>query len=106
MDILSMLIGFVGGGSVLATALIAIVKQKIKEAQENRFTDLVILGALFIISFVIAITGFLLGMIPDQIAGYGIAIFSGAITLFEVFYKAGYEKALKGKGVKKEEVKG
>lgn len=103
-----MIIGFVGGGSVLASALIAIIKQKIKEAQENRFTDLVILGVLLIISFAVATAGFFMGMIPDQIAGYGIAIFSGAVTIFEVFYKAGYEKALKGQGipVKKEEAEG
>jgi hypothetical protein len=96
MDIIMILIGFIGGGSLLASVIIGWIKQFIKEAEDKRLTDLTILSILFVVCLVISAGAFFTGMIPDQILGYATAIFGGAITMFEVFYKAIYKKAILG----------
>jgi hypothetical protein len=90
-------LSFLLGGSVLATLVVGSLKNFLKEKINDRYGSLAVLVVLFLVSLVIAGLGYTWELLPVNIT-YAIGIiFTSAITVFQVFYKALYQEALLGK---------
>jgi len=95
MDTITLLT-FLGGGSLAATLIIQLAK-KLWADVETRYGSLVTQLALLIVSAVIAVAMWYMQFLPANFVENAGIIFAGAITLYDVFYKAIVQQALMGK---------
>lgn len=94
MDTLT-LIAFLGGGSLVASLIVQLLK-KFLAGISKKWGALATQVVLLLVS--LAIAGVLTAstLLPESWLMVGGAIFAGAITLYEVLYKAVVQKAIKG----------
>jgi protein-S-isoprenylcysteine O-methyltransferase Ste14 len=88
---------FIAGTSVLAFLILGVIKKFIKEAIEPRFSDLVVQIVLVAIGAILALIGYLLSFIPKDIWNIAYQVLKDAIFIYQVLYKAIYQKAILGK---------
>jgi len=94
MDITSFL-AFITGGSVVATLLMSVFKKAIADISV-RWGSLITQVALFVLCILIALVMWAFQFVPANILVTASLIFSGAITLYEVFYKAFFQEGVMG----------
>lgn len=90
-------VNFIIGSSIVATILIGLIKKFIKESVEPRFSDLVVQIILLAISAIIAFIGYLINFIPKGIWSVAEVTFGVAIVIYQVLYKAIWNKAILNK---------
>ena len=95
LDIVS-LVTWLGGASVVATLIMGVLKALLEKVPE-RFGALAKLVLLFVISLVVSAGVIAMNLLPDHIIVVSTAVMSGAIGLYEFFYKALYQQAIAGK---------
>ncbi len=88
---------FLLGSTVVAGILINIVKKWIKEIIGPRFGDLGVQIFLLIVAISFSLFGYAWQLLPVDITAAVGVIFAGAMVLYQVFYKAVYQKAFRGK---------
>jgi len=88
---------FIAGTSVLAFLILGVIKKFIKEAIEPRFSDLVTQIILIAIGAILALIGYLMSFIPKDIWAIAYEVFKDAIVIYQVLYKAIFQKAILGK---------
>lgn len=84
------LVSFIGGGSLVASLLLQSLKGVLDNV-ESKWGSLVKQIALFIISLTIAGVLTASTLLPESWLMVTGAIFTGAVSLYEVFYKAIYK---------------
>ena len=89
------IITFIGGSSVAAFLLVEFIKRFVKDTIAPRFSDLIVLLVLLVISLGLALFGFLLNWLPDTIFMAAQGIFISAIVIYQVLYKAVFQKAIR-----------
>jgi hypothetical protein len=86
---------FIAGGSVVATLLVGLVKSFIAKKLAPKYGDLGIQVFLLLLAAVIAALAYLWQrFIPADIAAIILGIMSGANFIYQVLYKALYQKAI------------
>ena len=91
------IITFIAGGSIVASVLIGFLKNWIKSFVEPRWGALGIQATLLVIAFLIALgVSLWQNYVTAEVGKLIIGIFLGAIGLYEVFWKALYQEAIKG----------
>ena len=95
--IMENLLLFIGGGSLVASVLIGLVKNFIKSFVEPRFGSIGIQITLFAIALLIGIGYYLWqNVLPVEIVKVAGGIFLGATAIYEVIYKAFFQEAVRG----------
>ncbi len=97
MENLQTVVLFLASGSVVASLILSTLKDFIKTHISPRFGDIGVLVVLFIISFVVSGAIFAFQYIPSNILTIAGVIFSGAIAVYQVLYKAIIRQAIMGK---------
>jgi hypothetical protein len=77
--------------------LIGIIKKWIKESISPRFGDLGVQLVLLSISIILAGAGIAVNLLPPEVLKMIGTIFSAAIVIYQVLYKAIFEKAILNK---------
>ncbi len=88
---------FIGGSSVIAVALIGLLKNWIKNSISPRWGDLGVQAVLLAISFALAGIGILINMIPSEGLAVIGAIFGSATVIYQVLIKSIVKKAILNK---------
>jgi hypothetical protein len=88
---------FIAGTSVLAFLIVGVIKKFIKESIEPRFSDLVVQIILVAIGSILAFIGYLVNFIPAQVWNIAYQVLKDAIFIYQVLYKAIFQKAILGK---------
>ena len=94
MDI-TLIVEFITGGSLIASLLVGLLKSSL-EGINQRYGALATQGILLAVSLVVALGLFGVGFLPQWFLATTGAIFAGAITIYEVLYKALYQQTIKG----------
>lgn len=94
MDTMQLVL-FLGSGSLLATLILGSLKRLLKDVAD-RWGSLATQILLFVICLLIALGAWAFQFLPANIMAVIYLTFSGAITLYEVFYKAIYQNLLLG----------
>jgi len=89
-------ITFLLGSSVVAVLVVQILKDVVGKI-EGRFGKLYTQLLLLSVSFAVAGIGSLVGKLPPEILQITGIIFASGMAIYEVVYKALYEKAIKNK---------
>lgn len=88
---------FITGGSIVASVLIGFLKNWIKSFIEPRWGALGIQATLLVIAFLLALgVSLWQNYVTAEVGKLIIGIFLGATALYEVIWKAIYQKAIKG----------
>jgi len=95
MDI-QVFLEFVAGGSLLASLLTGALKQAL-EGISKRYGRLATLLLLFLVSAFISTTIWGFKFLPADIVATAGAIFIGANAIYQLFYKAIWQEAVRGK---------
>jgi uncharacterized membrane protein len=104
MEDIQFTISFLTGTSILAGLIIAGLKSWLKNKIKPRFGDLGVQGVLFGIGLIIALFTYGFQFVPRGILLIAVGILAGANALYQVLYKAVYQKAIKNK-LDKDEIK-
>lgn len=88
---------WIGGGSLAASLIIGFLKQIIKDLVPSRFGDLGVLVVLFAVSVVISLFHWSWQLMPQEVLSTATFILTGAISIYQVLFKAIYKEALLGK---------
>ena len=89
------LLTFISGGSLVAFFLIEVIKKSIKKWIVPRWGDLGVQLSLLVISVALALIYFVWqNLIPQSIVVIAGSIFSGAILIYQVLWKAVIQKGL------------
>ena len=91
------IISWIGGGSVVASILIAWLKKYIKEYIEPRFGDLGIVILLGIISILFSLAYWGWQFIPTEILVTASIIAGWAMLIYQALWKALFQKAFLGR---------
>ena len=94
MENINSIIAFIGGSSVVASLLIQWLKGYIKKVIIPRWGDVGVLAILLVISGIISGISYAWQWIPMNITLAIVAIFTGAIVIYQVLYKAIIQKLI------------
>jgi hypothetical protein len=86
---------FLLGSSVIAVLCVQVLKDLLGKV-ENRWGSLISQLTLLVVSFGIAGFGVLFNRLPPEIINTTVLIFASAMAIYEVCFKALYQKAIKG----------
>lgn len=87
---------YLGGSTILATLLVGLLKKYIKDFIMPRWGDFGVLAVLLVIAFILSMLGYGWGFLPSDITGAIGTIFAGAIVIYQVLYKAIFQKVVLG----------
>ena len=94
MDTLT-IVTFLAGGSLVASLLVQLLKQGLSSISE-RWGALVTQAVLLVISLIIAGLLTASSLLPEAWLTTAGIVFMGAVTLYEVLYKAVWNNLIKG----------
>jgi hypothetical protein len=85
---------FLLGSSVVAVLIVKLLKDLLGKV-EGRWGALVSQLTLLVVAFGVAGAGVLFQKLPPEIIETTLLVFASAMTIYEVFWKAIYEKVIK-----------
>ena len=88
---------FLLGSSLVALLLVQVLKELFTKVSA-RWGALIAQVLLLVVSIVVAGIGILFGQLSPRVLETVIAVFGSAMVMYEVFYKAIYQKAILGGG--------
>jgi len=97
MENLNSIVGFIAGGSLIATLIVGVTKNWIKNTIMPRWGDLGIQAFLLIVATVISLAVYLWQkFVPGDIAVIVVGIAAGSNFIYQALYKAIYQKLIQG----------